>query len=410
METLLIRLLPDVPEQAVRRAEWLVFEANQPTLGSSERGELKDITELTRSRRVIVLTPTEDTLLSTIQIKTRNRQQLVKAIPFALEEDLAEDVDNLHFALGERLEDDEYAVCAVAKSRMDTWMEDLNAAGIVPHALIPELQTLPLSEHGSWSLVLEDQRALVRTGKCGGFAVEPDNLNVLIGHALEEFQTLPEAIHIYRCDQNADARLPFTPPVEWSESHECPLELLASGLDTKSSINLLQGNYVIKDKAGSLLRPWRVAAALAGAWLIIQVVSGIMDYRRLAAEELTLRAEIERVFKQTFPDVTRVVNPRVQMEQRLQTLKKGQKTEDKDSFLALLGAGGQAIKATRGVRIDTLNYRNGRLEISLLATDLQSLDGIKLRLQKGGFVAEIESAESVGQRIEARLRIQGNKG
>jgi len=409
METLLVRILPDVPEQSERQAEWLVFEAGQTPLGQTERGVLADIAELTRSRRVIVLVPAEEVLLATIQMKTRNRQQLVKAIPFALEEDLAEDVVNLHFALGARWGDDEYPVCAVAKTRMDSWSEELTAAGIVPQVLIPELLALPLTDQG-WSLLLEHQRALVRTGICSGFAVEPDNLGVLIGHALEEFQTLPESLNIYRCDLDADARLPFTPPVEWNESRDCPMELFATGFDDKRSINLLQGDYAIKDKAGSLLRPWRAAAALFVVWLIIQVITGLMDYWQLSTEERALRADIERVFKETFPATTRVVNPRVQMEQRLQALKKAHASEDKSDFMALLLAGGQAINASRGVRVDTLNYRSGRLEISLMAADLQSLDVIKTRLQKGGFVAEIDSAETIGQRVEARLRIQGNKG
>ena len=409
METLLIRLQPAVPEQAERDTEWLVFEAGTPPLGQGERGLLKDIAELTRARRVVVLVPAEDTLLATIQMKTRNRQQLVKAIPFALEEELAEDVANLHFALGERMGEDEYPVCAVANTRIDSWTEELAAVGITPHALMPELQALPLADQG-WSLLLEDQRALVRTGICAGFAVEPDNLSGLIGHALEEFETLPESINIYRGDQNPDTRLPFTPPVEWNEAHTSPMELFATGLDDKRAINLLQGDYAIKDKTGSLLRPWRAAAALLVAWIVIQLITGLMDYQQMSAEERALRMDIERVFKESFPKTTRVVNPRVQMEQRLQALEKALNSEDRSDFLALLMAGGQAVNTSQGVRIDTLNYRNGRLEVSLMAADLQSLDRIKLQLQKGGFVAEIDSAETVGQRVEARLRIQGNKG
>ena len=409
METLFIRLLSHGTEQAEQQIEWLAFAANEPLPAQIERGVLADAAELTRSRRVIALVPAEETLLATVQMKTRNRQQLIKAIPFALEEELAEDVVNLHFALGERSGSDEFPVCAVAKTRMDAWQEEFNAAGIVPHALVPELLALPLTDQG-WSVLLEDQRALVRTGSCSGFAVEPDNLGILLGHALEEFETLPESINIHRCDKNADSRLPFTPPVEWNESRGCLLELLVAEFDTKRSLNLLQGDYSIKDKAGSLLRPWRAAAALFVVWLFIQVISGMTNYWQLSAKEHQLRADIERVFKETFPKTTRMVNPRVQMEQRLQALKKAQNSVNKSDFLALLLAGGQAINASRGVQIDTLNYRNGRLEISLMAADLQSLDGIKVRLQRDGFVAEIDSAETVGQRVEARLRIQGNKG
>jgi general secretion pathway protein L len=410
METLLIRFFPAAPEQSDRLIEWQILDSNLVPLAQAASGTLEDAAEVAPHRKVICLLPGEEILLLNVNIAARSRQQLIKAIPFTLEEDLADDIETLHFAPGARQVDGRQPVAVVSRMRMDALCSDLSATNILPTAILPEPLSVPLPPSG-WSLLVEDTRVVLRHAEHKGLALEKDNLNVWLNRLFSEVDVKPELIRIYRCDANPDEPLAFELPVDQQEQHyDTPLKVLSTGLDEKHSINLLQGDYKSDTGVGKLLRPWRFAAVLLGIWLGLQITSATVEFWRMLHEYDGLQVRIEKLFRDTFPEVKRIVNPRVQMEQRLNALIGAQQDTGDTGFLALLNAGGQAIKAFQGIQIDTFNYRQGKLVVSLQANDFQSLERVKQRLQKDGFIADIESADTSGKRVEARLRIERRVG
>src|SRR4051794_33953267 len=60
---------------------------------------------VSRASRVLVLVPSEHVLLLDTPRMSAPRAQFAKAVPFALEDQLASPVEDLHFALPERLDD-----------------------------------------------------------------------------------------------------------------------------------------------------------------------------------------------------------------------------------------------------------------------------------------------------------------
>ncbi len=410
METLLIRRLPDPHSDSDELVEWQVFDSNLIPLGQVEQGSPTQAAEFARQRKVVFLAPAEQVLLSRVEIQTRNRQQLLKAVPYTLEEDLADDVENLHFALGPRQDDGSYPVAVIARKTLDMWLMELQEANIVPNAIFPELLNLPFTAP-HWTLLLEDNRALIRSAQYHGFGVDADNLEAIFDLITDQAEEAkPDEVDVYRCDHETRRPLPQYLPVEKEHQHDHCLALMASGLNDKCNINLLQGSYKISDDALRLLKHWRFAAALFGVWLVIQFTTTAIDYWRLNQESEALQSRIEEVYRETFPEAQRVVNPRVQMEQSLKSLLAAQQGDDKGSFLPLLDAGGRAIHAISGIEINTLDYREDRLELALKASDLQALEKVKQRLEEEGLNARIESAETSGQQVEARLLVRRRKG
>jgi len=422
METILIRLFPETKDSDAEtgeagaelsetlKAEWLTIGANRQPLGEPAYGSLNDAASAAHYRRCVVLAPSENILLTTVNLKARNREQLVRAMPFALEEELAEDVEQLHFAPGPRQLDGGHPVAVVARAHMDQWLAQLRAAGLTPQAVIPDVLAVPLAGDQRWSLLIERDRALLRTGAFSGLTLEPDNIETMLGCAMEESRTQPEVIEVYRRGGEAGAALPSIPAVSY-ESREASLpQLWAAGVDEKHAINLLQGPYRIKSDVVRLLKPWRVAAGLLGIWIALQALGTTLDHRRLAEAERDVQAEIERVYRETFPGATRIVNPRVQMEQQLQALKQAGETDSLTAFMALLNAGGRAILDLPDVRIVTLDYLDGALNVSLSARELQSLETIKQNIESQGLAANIESAETRGNTVNGRLVIREARG
>jgi general secretion pathway protein L len=420
METLLIRLYsrpvnenPVSETDASPTAEWQVLGSNRLPSGEPGYGALEEAAAAAHYRRTVVLVPSEDILLTRVDIKVRNREQLGRALPFALEEELAEDVEQLHFAPGPRQPDGTHPVAVVSRTLITQWLTQLSAVGVTAHALIPDVLALPVSEN-RWSLLLEKDRALLRSGSFSGFALEPANLKTLLTCGLEDAPAKPEVIELYGSQGDTDPRLPHAesadPSVTYEQREGHPPQLWAAGLDEKRSINLLQAHYRSKSGIARLLKPWRVAAALLGVWLVLQAVETVLDYQRLAEQDRTMQAEIEQIYRETFPNATRVINPRLQMEQQLQALQQAGKGDSLAAFMPLISAGGQAIQDTSGVTIDTLDYLDGRLELSLSARELQAFEAIKQNLKRQGLTADIQSAETRGDDISGRLVVREAHG
>lgn len=404
-ETIYIRL-----GEAGTPTEWLLWDADGHAGTPVHDGTLEAAAAEATGRLTVVLVPGEHVTLARAKVPTSQRQRMIRAVPYALEEQLAEDVDRLHFALGALDPERGVAVAAVAREVMDDWLERLRTAGLHADAVIPDTLSLPL-ESGHWTALLERGRCILRTGEHAGMAVDPDNLRQLLQIAAEEADP-PEGVRLYRDPASpVPAGLDETPLTLAMEA--CPgtlLDLLAT-LPTipepaRRGINLLQGAYSRREQVGRILRPWRATAALLGAWLLVGMGLQVYEYTHLKTQSRALADQIVQFYRKTFPTERRVVNARVQMERHLQELQK-RRGDSADGFLALLGRTGTALQGTGGIRLEALNYQGGGLDLRLLAKDVQGLDRLKQQLTKEGRLSvEIQSASAQDNRVESRVQIR----
>src|SRR5262245_4724749 len=137
-ETLVIQLR----EGAAPR--WMVCNADGHVLVNAVSGELLQAVPLSTGRRLAVIVPSSEVLVTETDAPARSAAKLAQVIPFALEERVADEIENLHFAIGERSANSgRVPVAVVTRSRIDGWIAELAAAGLQPHAIYSEAQLLP---------------------------------------------------------------------------------------------------------------------------------------------------------------------------------------------------------------------------------------------------------------------------
>ena len=112
-----------------------------------------------RRIKVCFAAPGADARLLTLTVAPEEKKHLSQSLPFMLEEQVAADVDNLHFAYTP-LEDDRYAAAVVAKAKMLEWQSLFDELPGIP-LWIPEPLLLPW-QAGEWCLVMEGDSAIVR--------------------------------------------------------------------------------------------------------------------------------------------------------------------------------------------------------------------------------------------------------
>ncbi|HHM04730.1 MAG TPA: type II secretion system protein GspL [Gammaproteobacteria bacterium] len=369
------------------------------------RGELREAAAPAAGRRVVVLVPGEQVLLTQVRLPTRKRQKAAAAVPYLLEDQVAGDVETLHFALGVQDQAGRCAVAVVDKGLMEQWLAALQEAGLRPAVLMPDVLALPRAE-GEWTLVLEGGRALLRTGPGTGLAMESQHLDLMLEGALAEAEgEAPAALRLFagpggRAPDLARAGL----TVNVKPLPGALLNLAGETLDERDGINLLQGTYSVREQLGKAWRPWRPAAVLLLAVLALQATVTIVTYRSASAELDALRDEVKRIYLDAFPAARRVVNVRAQTEQRLKALRGGGKGS---LFMGMLARVSAALTAAPGAAVQRLAYKEGELQLALTIGDLQQLEQLKTRLQQERLDVDIQSATSRNKRVEARLVIRG---
>ncbi len=121
--------------------------------------------------RDVVLVPSEDVLLLPVALPLPSPAKRLAALPFAIEDRIAERIDMVHLAVGGQAPGGEWLAAVVAPEAMVRWIAAAEAAGIPDAALLPDALALPVPEAGHWNVLRDPSgRILVRQPDGGGFA------------------------------------------------------------------------------------------------------------------------------------------------------------------------------------------------------------------------------------------------
>ncbi|HRD65870.1 MAG TPA: type II secretion system protein GspL [Candidatus Competibacter sp.] len=382
------------------QAEWLLHPG-----GSVQRGSLAELAAQAGGARQILIAPGETSILHPIAVPGRKRSAWARAVPYALEDQVIEEIESLHFALGSVPDGGWLPVAVVGHAALRAWMGACDQAGLAPAAVVPEPLLLPWQD-GDWSIVLEERRAVVRIGRQEGFATERDALGLLLSQTLVEAgDAKPRRLRIWgsAAAEFAEPAIAEIERVVEADPIE-PLQLFAATYQPGTVLNLLQGSYSRQAQWGRWLRPWRVTAALAGLWLLVQGCAQVYENWRLRQELVSLGAQMERVYREAVPGATRIVNPKVQLEARLKELRSS--GTGSGAFLELLHRGGQPLVNFPDVVLRGFSYRDGQLDLSLQGGDPAVLDQLRQQFnQQPGLQTEIRTTQREGQ-LESKITLK----
>ena len=309
MEQLIIRIGNKAPEEV----QWAILtEKNEVEISC---GSLADVAALSGQRRLTVLVPGQDVLLTRVDLPGRSKV-VQQAIPFALEEQLAADPDALHFAHCRRRDGVGVDVAVVARSRMDYWCSLLDEAGLEVESMIPEQLALPMPFVEKALSVLADDVILVRREAAQGFAVDKENFEFLI-ISDDELKDLP--LHLYQCPvENIQKKSLRAQVVDLHDEYDSVMAVLAAGLasDSRTGLNLLQGEYGRHAQWGEVWKNWRFPLVCLLVTAILYGALVAQEFWQLRAQSRELGQRIEDVLLTTFPETKRIVNARSQMSKK----------------------------------------------------------------------------------------------
>lgn len=354
--------------------------------------------------QVVLLASAEHCTLKLCRYDDGEQKLLQQMLPYQLEDDLLANVDDLHFALGQPA-DNQVAVAIIKRQILLEWLADFSAAGIEIHRLLPEAAMLPWLDK-QWTLLIDEQRWLLRSGDCNGFAMEPE-LAVLALQLLVAEQGAPASLVLY-CPQSArdgvKAALPesLRQIVLWQEADYW--SVVAGVKLEQQPINLLQGEFVRSLPWKKWWRTWRVAIVLLVIALGLKLAVNIIEQQTLENRNVQLRASIEQAYRSAIPKGA-LMNAEKQLRRKVESIKGG----NSQSFVALLEKVATVMATVEGLTLQNVNYTEQRSEfrLTLVANSFDDIEKLRRGLEQQGLTAELTGSSAEGSKTRARLRVRG---
>ena len=388
---------------------------------------------------VVLILQGSHVLSTSVNIPSKQSKHIAQALPFMLEDNLAEDVELLHFAASERDKDGNVGVLSISSVVIDALTQGFDDAGLSLTAMIPDMRCLP-SVEGEWLFVTDGHKVLARTSQYQALSIELDALPILLnslfpesdGESAPESETKtskyePPAVLKVRVTQefksdnfenwlktqitshlvDIDTEL----DLEHIESTE--FLYLCDNLNGESikENNLLVGSYKPLLKRAPSMLNWKPPAILFSIFLCLFVGFQYVQASKLEQQAIAADSEAKALYRKYFPRDKKVFDVKKQMKSHLMN----SKTDDvNSSFLPLLALVGEKMnEMNRGKKtrvIDPLRVSfdeaQGELKIDCTAPGFNDFDDLKKKLETLNLSVEIARASQDGDKFKARLNVR----
>jgi len=393
-EQLMIRL----GSLATQPVQWLVWSPlTEEVIASGRLAQATELPELAQRlghRPVIALVPACDVVLKTIVLPGKPTRQLLQALPFMLEEDQAEDIEQLLIVQGKSLltqNQHQQQVAVVRRTLLESWLSWLQDAGFSVQKMVPDALLLP--EMPEQAVAIEcGEQWLLRQGPWQVSCIDadwwPDYLGLLALPSVLSYSPWPD--HILQVHQLAPAEL--------------PLALLARQLP-QQSFNLLQGDYAPKRPQDKQWQPWRVSATLASLCLVVHLVGIGLEAWQFKRQATAANETAMALYKSKFPN-ERVFNLKQNVSRKLAA---SGGADPNQSLVGLLSKVQPLLAQQHGLVLDNLKFDGKKAELRFQATadGFQSFEQLKNALQQQGFQVEQGALSNINGKVQGTITMRG---
>lgn len=328
--------------------------------------------------------PVEAVTACAVRLPTQKARWLRQALPFAVEELLAEDVEQMHLALGEALEDGRHRVYALKRKWLTQWLALAESKS--PQAIHFDADLLP--GEGT-AMCLLWQRWLLGGEEAARLAIELDDWPLLAARCAE-----PRVAY-------AQAGQATPLPIDDVQLLEEPFAWLAG----QRGCDLAQGEFAARQGSGDWTR-WKPLLGAVGLCVLMQWGFYQVQGWQLRQAAHAYEADSAALYRELFPADSKLINLRAQFDQHLAS----GTGAGHGRLLATLGQATPALLADGGqVRVQQLDFSDSRGDLSMQvqASGFDALERLRERLIDAGLAVELGSASREAEGVSARLVLGG---
>jgi general secretion pathway protein L len=398
--------------------DWVSLDSSG-TLSSSGKSPLAAVAGLAKNCKVILLAPALSVLRLSAKIPIKGEAKIRNALPFALEEQVAGNIEAQHFAFSKASATGQIPVAVIEKQLLNNWLSEFEAAGVMINSLYAESEGLTALP-ATISLLIDGDTTIIQDHLGEYTITDTESLQFILEMILEQHNEamtndaamVPVNILIYCSNEFHEQQQSLwdrlrmlAENVEIKLLADGTLPFLAAQVTNNKCINLLQGVYAPKSDLNIEWGPWKLPAAMLGSLVLLLLVIKGLSFWQLNQTETKLDAAAVTILQQTFPDAANSSDPWGTLQSRLgsSTL---EGSEESIGFAITLQTLAQAFKAAPNLKLETLSFRAGIIDLQLVAPDVDALDKLRQQIAESEeFDATIQSANPDKDVIKGRVQI-----
>jgi len=335
-----------------------------------------------------------------VNLPAKSRKQFNAALPYALEESISEDVENMHFVCPNWKAGEECNVLAVAVEKMREWQALANSNRLPIERLIPDYALVPFHDAAECSIALSDDSVLANHQDGHGVSIDREFMEVWL---MDVPMTSTIAVNDEALTEQMIQGHPDRDFRHWPFGNKMAhwLEYLPS-----SSIDLWADKYRPRvTKQGK--HPFMLPIAMALCAIVIKMGYDSYRYFALHSEIKAVSEQSQSLLTEHFPmfDDVPQGQERQMMEQAIARMGGPDKSKSVHSSLAEVAA----VLSRQNITLSNIVFRNDELVITCLVNDFSQVDMLAKQFnQRPKLEAALQSSSSDDGQIVASYTIRQN--
>ena len=388
---------------------WLVAE-NDGTIrghGVTDQRGLLDVADpnvewLQDPANTVVFIPAHFVLKVACQVPGKSTAQIRRALPFAVEEYVAAEIESMHIAHGPIRAGIPVNCNIIGREQIENWVTCFADVGVKVGYFINDAEMLEESANTA-NLVVEDDTVLISYDQQAA-VIERDSVAGTLA-ALDVTQITALGGELTDLEVSQNPNIEHVDHIPFGEGGF--LDYLANQYRSGAAfINLLQGEFTPERKVSETAVRWRSVAGLAAVWLLVAFVGMVVQGFWAESEADRLEQESYAFYKSMFPRESQPAS--LNQLRRRMSAKLGQRLPEgaESEFVGLLAQLADVLAANQKVTSISFAAQRGELNAELLLGGYNDLDALKDKLAQAGVVLETTNAEQEGSQVRSRVRVR----
>jgi len=420
-----------------KKFEWAIFDVAGTLLKYGAKAPL-DIIDQTLMQNaldhvdIVGLLPSDSVLCAQVSVPGNQSRYIQQALPFAVEDQIAQDIDEVHLVLGEKTKTGEYNVACVSHRIFSEFFDALNDNELVGvlKAIHLDSQIIPI-EQQSLKIILSATQALILQSTGQAISVQfknvipyLDSLFLSSGANDSDAPVHAEAFEIeividktaHEASQMLVAEIQQYPHVSVTVNSvaQSAFEYVCTEYFKlkKAPVNLCQGPYQLSSRSKGVWYRWRAVAVIAGLGFFLQLGVFTGQGMYLEKQAQIVSNEAMNQYRSAVPGVSNI------SVDKLPRIIKGQLNQMRAQgttqlgFLDLLGEAGYQYNVSpnkSSLVFSSINYskQRGELLLEMHAKSFEQLELLKKAIVDAGLNAKISSAVQENNYFKGRISVGG---
>jgi len=341
-----------------------------------------ELHDLQKEARTIVVETCENASLLELELPWLTERKARIAIPYALEDKVAQQVDDLHFAFDKNhYRNNKYLVTVISKQRLQLIMQWLDE-----HRLDFEAITLDWFALDELQLAISENVLLINNDDFKGCLSGDLARTYIKRHSLNQ-------VLVFQ-----DSSIPLTS--ESIKSSEHSFTWIAQGLLKRKPLNLCQGDMQHGNDSDWIIKGYQLAGALFAVWLFSLIMVNALALYSINKQTAKIDEQIATIYHQFFPEAKQVISPKFRIKQLLEN----NTADGQTHFWFVLNQFAKAVK-DNPLTVEQLRYQNKTLSVTIVSADFASLEALEKTLKNLKLKVKQTQASTRNKQVVATLEL-----